>query len=199
MTYGGAQPSINRVLASDFSRWPARIKEWAAGPLTEETLTCRELENFLDGSEKADLRWSNLAPDGPSFPKIGVCSWKEWPWLLPYYGNSLIELSRHCSDRMRIVLSAWVEAERPIHLRFFPYDDHSQANEYRFLTRSRTIVRSVVRNQHDGVPAARAIFDACVESLDDCIIDIATRREDHGIRAWVVELNPVVGRDQDEW
>ncbi len=136
-----------------------------------------------------------MGPDGPSFPKLGVCSWKEWPWLLPYNANSHIDLSRYCSDRMRIVLAAWLEADRAIHLRFFPYEDHSQVNEYRFLSRTRFITRCVLRADHNGIPAARAAFDACAFSLDDCIIDIATRAEPHGIRAWVIELNPVAERD----
>ena len=180
------------VLATDFGRWPLAVRELATQPLAEIAIQVAELQDFVATGSRPARVWKNPLPQGLAFPKIGVCSWKEWPWLLPLPAAPAINLFSHCSARMRIVLSAWIETGKTAMLRFFPFVDYSAANEYRFRVRDGKLIRNTPRDSHAGSAAAAVLFEQCRDAAGPNLIDIATRSLDDRIEAWVVEINPDV-------
>ncbi len=192
------QPAPNAVRATDYRRLPDWLRQHMAPVVSETPVAVAELESFLEQDRTHKISWTDYAPEGLLFPKIAVCSWKEWPWLLPFDRQSGIELFHLSSERMRIVLSAWIMAREPVWLRFFAHQDHTQANEYRFHSGTSKPLRTVTRHGHDGQGPALELAKLCASALleqdgmrEDCLIDIATWQAGHSVRTSLVEINPL--------
>jgi hypothetical protein len=181
---------VRRLLATDYSCWPDTAKRYSVKPVWQREIGTDELRGFLSNDHRLWAPWVPKGLKGSLFAKIAVCSWKEWPWLFPYHEAMQLDLSRYCSQRMRTVLDAWLIAREPAYLRFFPFLDCSAANEYRFALASGTLKRSLLRHSHNGVEAAKAMFDRCASELPEGTVDIGTRLIGSEVEAWIIEFNP---------
>jgi hypothetical protein len=182
-----------QVIRTDYGHWSEEIRQLSISPLLEKPIPLEELKLFLSGGATGQVRW--LVPEHIAvFPKIGVCSWKCFPWLAtPMPG---INLFNYSSRRMRTVLQHWLSAgDEPV-LRFFPAIDFTAVDEYRYLVSHGRIsfVRKLLRKKPDisgGEEAARDLVSKLADLIDDILIDIAVETLENSTKVWVIELNPV--------
>lgn len=182
-----------RVLRTDYGNWSEEIRQSSISPLLERAIPLNELQLFLSGSATNKVQW--LVPEDMTvFPKIGVCSWKCFPWLsMPMPG---INLFNYSSRRMRTVLQHWLSAgEQPV-LRFFPAIDFTLVDEYRYCVYGGRIsfVRRLLRKPPDnigGEEVAREFASRFVDLIDDVLINVAVETHEKCTKSWIIELNPV--------
>ena len=211
-------PTIRRdaelIASTSFEAWPDAAQAAAiARPLAALRLAPAELERVLrhNRSYRArhgiaaapavdDLaaRLSAIVPEAPLFPKLGPLSWKEAPWLACLDGAAAAlwsgVLLRSATDRMALVLEAWLALEQPAWLHLFPHLDLADAAEIRFAVQGGTIRTSQRRGDHPA-PASGSDAQEFVRSLvagtslDRVFIDVIDRGAGD-LR--IVDINPIL-------
>ena len=211
-------PAIRRdaelIASTSFEAWPEAAQAAAlARPLAALRLAPAELERVLrhNRSYRArhgiaaapavdDLRGPSaaIAPATPLFPKLGPLSWKETPWLACLDGSAAAlwsrVLLRSPTDRMALVLEAWLVLEQPALLHLFPHLDLADTAEIRFAVQGGTIRTS---RRQGGHPAPSSGSDAqefvrslvARTSLDRVFIDVIDRGAGD---LHIVDINPIL-------
>lgn len=211
-------PAIRRdaelIASTSFEAWPDAAQAAAlARPLAALRLPPADLERVLRHNRSYrtrhgiaaapavdDLatRLSAIAPEAPLFPKLGPLSWKETPWLACLDGAASAlwsgVLLRSATDRMALVLEAWLALEQPALLHLFPYLDLADAVEIRFAVQDGAIRTSQRRGDHPA-PAGGSDAQEFVRSLvagtslDRVFIDVIDRGAGD-LR--IVDINPIL-------
>jgi hypothetical protein len=211
-------PAIRRdaelIASTSFEAWPDAAQAAAlARPLTALRLPPADLERVLRHNRSYrtrhgiaaapavdDLatRLSAIAPEAPLFPKLGPLSWKETPWLACLDGAASAlwsgVLLRSATDRMALVLEAWLALEQPALLHLFPYLDLADAVEIRFAVQDGSIRTSQRRGDHpapaNGSDAQEFVRSLVAgTSLDRVFIDVIDRGAGD-LR--IVDINPIL-------
>lgn len=211
-------PAIRRdaelIASTSFEAWPDAAQAAAlARPLAALRLPPTDLERVLRHNRSHrtrhgiaaapavdDLatRLSAIAPEAPLFPKLGPLSWKETPWLACLDGAASAlwsgVLLRSPTDRMALVLEAWLALEQPALLHLFPYLDLADAAEIRFAVQDGSIRTSQRRGDHpahaNGSDAQEFVRSLVAgTSLDRVFIDVIDRGAGD-LR--IVDINPIL-------
>ena len=218
-------PAIRRdaelIASTSFEAWPEAAQAAAlARPLAALRLPPADLERVLRHNRAYRTRHgiaaappvdnlavglAAIAPAAPLFPKLGPLSWKETPWLACLDGAAAAlwsgVLLRSATDRMALVLEAWVALEQPALLHLFPHLDLADATEIRFAVQGGTI--RTVRRQDGGDRPAPPSDSGALElvqslvartSLDRVFIDVIDRGADE---FRIVDINPILDTRQD--
>lgn len=209
-------PAIRRdaelIASTSFEAWPEAAQALAlARPLAALQLAPAELERVLRHNRSYRTRHgiaaapavddlaaglAALAPATPLFPKLGPLSWKEAPWLACLDGSAAAlwsgVLLRSATDRMALVLEAWLTLEQPARLHLFPHLDLAGTAEIRFAVQDGTI--RTIRRQGDR-PSSGSDAQEFVRSLvgrtslDRVFIDMIDRGAGD-LR--IVDINPIL-------
>lgn len=213
----------DKVIETSFEHWPEGLADHAlARPLTSLWIAPRDLEAVLshnppyrrfrgwsaerDISPLPRIGTETIGEDRSVFLKLGPCSWHErwglgvgsWGALAAHgFGTAL----RNVTDRMAVILHAFVARGEGTYLHLFPFIDLSAAREYRVLVRSG--VAGLQHVKHHEQPAAPAGLpeteNRVLETarrlvstyrLKDCLLDVASTGREDDIR--VIEINPIV-------
>lgn len=217
------EAGADRVIGTSFEHWPEDLADHAlARPLASLWIAPRDLEAVLshnppyrrfrgwsverDISHLPRIGTETIDEDRSLFLKLGPCSWHErWglgvgPWgaLAAHgFGTAL----RNVTDRMAVILHAFVARGEGTYLHLFPFIDLSPAREYRVLVRNGVVRLEHVKHQEQpadatGIPdtenrvleTARQLASTC--RLKDCLLDLASTGRADDIR--VIEINPVM-------
>ncbi|WP_342240874.1 hypothetical protein [Inquilinus sp. OTU3971] len=213
----------DRVIGTSFEHWPEDLADHAlARPLASLWITPRDLEAVLshnplyrrfrgwsverDISHLPRIGTETIDGDRSLFLKLGPCSWHErwglgvgsWGALAAHgFGTAL----RNVTDRMAVILHAFVTRGEGTYLHLFPFIDLSTAREYRVLVRNDVVRLEHVKHQEQPADAAgRPESDSrIVETarwlvstyrLRNCLLDLASTGREQEIR--IIEINPVV-------
>jgi hypothetical protein len=186
-------PTVSaHVLSTDYGCWHPDLQAMAPRPLKELTVSLEALRLFVAGRVGPRPMW--IVPDlgQPVFPKIGVASWKCFPWLLPATAGT--DLGGFCSERMRAVLGHWLASHREPLLRYFPVVDYRHVVEFRFdlfhgtETLERSIARTSVEPNDAMTDRALALLEVVRRHVGDVRVDIAVP-QGPSRPAWLVEIN----------
>lgn len=213
----------DRVIETSFEHWPEGLADHAlARPLASLWIAPRELEAVLshnplyrrfrgwsaerDISHLPRIGTETIDGDRSLFLKLGPCSWHErwglgvgsWGALAAHgFGTAL----RNVTDRMAVILHAFVTRGEGTYLHLFPFLDLSTAREYRVLMRSGTArLQHVKYRERPGEEAGRRDTDgrivgtacrlASTYRLKDCVLDLASTGCEDDIR--LIEINPAM-------
>lgn len=213
----------DRVIETSFEHWHEGLADHAlARPLASVWIAPRELEAVLSHSPpyRRFRGWSverdithlprvgteTIDGDRSLFLKLGPCSWHErwglgvvsWGTLAAHGFDTAL---RNVTDRMAVILHAFVTRGEGTYLHLFPFIDLSAAREYRVLVRNGVAQLQHVKHKEQPADAAgRPESDSrIVETarwlvstyrLGDCLLDLASTGRGQEIR--IIEINPVV-------
>lgn len=213
-------PAIRRdaelIASTSFEAWPEAAQAAAlARPLAALRLPPADLERVLRHNRSYRTRHgiaaappiddlaaglSAVAPATPLFPKLGPLSWKEAPWLACLNGSAAAlwsgVLLRSATDRMALVLEAWLVLEQSALLHLFPHLDLADAAEIRFAVQDGAIRTIQRRGDHPaGGSEAQEFVRSLVTqtSLDRVFIDVIDRGTGD-LR--IVDINPILDTRQ---
>jgi hypothetical protein len=213
-------PAIRRdaelIASTSFEAWPEAAQAVAlARPLAALRLPPADLERVLRHNRSYRTRHgiaaappiddlaaglATVAPKTPLFPKLGPLSWKETPWLACLDGSAAALWSRvllHSpTDRMALVLEAWLALEQPARLHLFPHLDLAGTAEIRFAVQDGAIRPIQRRGNHpaSGSEAQEFVRSLVARtSLDRVFIDVIDRGADD-LR--IVDINPILDTRQ---
>ncbi|WP_225768820.1 hypothetical protein [Inquilinus sp. Marseille-Q2685] len=213
-------PAIRRdaelIASTSFEAWPEAAQAAAlAEPLVSLRLSPSDLDRLLRHNTSYRTRYgiaaapavddlaarlSAVVPAVTIFPKLGPLSWKETPWLARLDGAAAGlwsgVLLRSATDRMALVLEAWLTLEQSAFLHLFPHLDLAGAAEIRFAVRGGTI-RPVRRRDGGDHLALFSGSDAqdfvrslvARTSLDRVFVDVIDRGAGN-LR--IVDINPIL-------
>ena len=214
-------PAIRRdaelIVSTSFEAWPEAAQAAAlARPLAALRLPPADLERVLRHNRSYRTRHgiaaappiddlaaglSAVAPATPLFPKLGPLSWKEAPWLACLDGSAAAlwsgVLLRSATDRMALVLEAWLALEQSALLHLFPHLDLAGTAEIRFAVQDGAIRTIQRRGDHPaGESEAQEFVRSLVTqtSLDRVFIDVIDRGTGD-LR--IVDINPILDTRQD--
>ncbi|MGL4960959.1 MAG: hypothetical protein ACRC67_06985 [Inquilinus sp.] len=213
----------DRVIETSFENWPEGLADHAlARPLASLWFTPRDLEAVLSHNPPyRRLRGWSVERDIPALPrtgaeaidgdrslflKLGPCSWHE-RWGLGVGSQAALAAHgfgtalRNVTDRMAVILHAFVTRGEGTYLHLFPFIDLATAREYRVLMRSGVAgLQHVKHHERPGDAAGRQDADnriigtacrlASTYRLKDCVLDLASTGREDDIR--LIEINPAV-------
>lgn len=214
---------VDRVIETSFEHWPEGLADHAlARPLASLWIAPRDLEavlshnrpyrRFRGWSVERDIahlpRIGTETVEGGQrlFLKLGPCSWHErwalgagsWEALAAHgFGAAL----RNVTDRMAVILHAFVMRGEGTHLHLFPFMDLSATREYRVLVQSGAARLQHVKHHGQptdaaGIPeAGNRVLDAAgrlasTHRLKHCVLDLASTGRGDDIR--LIEINPAM-------
>ena len=211
----------DKVIETSFENWPEGLADHAlARPLASLRIAPRELEAVLSHNPPyRRFRGWNVERDIPALPragteaidsglflKLGPCSWHErWglgigsPAALAAHGFGTA--LRNVTDRMAVILHAFVTRGEGTYLHLFPFVDLSAAREYRVLMQGGVArLQHVKYHEQPGDATGRQDADdriigtacrlASAYRLRDCVLDLASTGREDDIR--LIEINPAV-------
>ncbi len=194
--------------------WPVPSRRCGSRPATSRAVLSHNppYRRFRGWSVERDISHlprigtETIDGDRSLFLKLGPCSWHErwglgvglWRALAAHgFGTAL----RNVTDRMAVILHAFVTRGEGTYLHLFPFIDLSAAREYRVLVRNGVAGLQHVKHQEQPADAAGPSEpeDGVLETarqlastyrLKDCVLDLASTGRDDDIR--IIEINPVV-------
>lgn len=216
-------PAIRRdaelIASTSFEAWPEAAQAAAlARPLAALRLPPTDLQRVLRHNRSYRTRHgiaaappiddlaaglAAIAPATPLFPKLGPLSWKETPWLACLDGAAAAlwsgVLLRSPTDRMALVLEAWLALEQPARLHLFPHLDLADTTEIRFAVQDGTIRTILRRGDHPAPSSGSEALEfvrslVARTSLDRVFIDVIDRGA-NDLR--IVDINPILDTRQD--
>ncbi|TCN33793.1 hypothetical protein [Sinorhizobium americanum] len=207
------------IVASSFENWPEVLRSYAlAEPLESKPISPADTQavlsqnasyrRFLNTARPVELPSVHIAAGpfkGDFFPKLGPVSWKEHAAFLkiPYITlqHMLPTMLRGVTERMALILHAFVARQVPLQLHIFPFIDLSDSWEVRFRIEAGEPIHARWQKRPGQSPPPKGSGEklsiaaqqiVAQASIEWGLLDLVLLKSDDQLLVRVVEINPIL-------